>query len=114
METTNHDRLAQPTFGELKQQAEQALVTYTTEFATPPFVVAAEQDDLQAALMRLAISIYERCDEYIAWSVRHALALGAKRSQIKEAIGVALMMAGGPAFEYGSHALQAFDTYEKG
>ncbi|WP_373841768.1 carboxymuconolactone decarboxylase family protein [Limosilactobacillus sp.] len=67
-----------------------------------------------AVLAQVAIAVHERSDEYIAWAVNQAIAEKVTRDQIKDAIGTALEMSGGPAFEYGMHALHAYDTFTKG
>lgn len=60
-------------------------------------------------LMALAIAIATSCEGCIAWHVAGALSAGASRAQVAEAIGVAIMMGGGPATYYGSHAIQQLD-----
>ena len=72
------------------------------------------QNKKLAALMRVAIAVHERSDEYIAWEVKQAIDAGVTRDEVKDAVGTALEMSGGPAFEYGMHALHAFDTFTKG
>jgi AhpD family alkylhydroperoxidase len=59
-------------------------------------------------LMALAIAVAEHCDGCIA-SHSHAAALaGATRQEAAEAIGVAILMNGGPATIYGPRAFAAF------
>lgn len=60
-------------------------------------------------LMAVAIAIATHCEGCIAWHVGGALEAGATRAQVAEAIGVAVMMGGGPATYYGSHALTFLD-----
>jgi AhpD family alkylhydroperoxidase len=59
-------------------------------------------------LMALAIAVTERCDGCIASHARGAAKAGATRQQAAEAIGVALLMTGGPATVYGPRAFAAF------
>lgn len=62
-------------------------------------------------LMALAISVVKRCDGCIAHHARAVARLGVSRDEVAEAIGVALLMDGGPATVYGPRALQAFDEF---
>lgn len=63
-------------------------------------------------LMALAIAITVRCDGCIAYHVHDALQSGATRPEIAEAIGVAVLMGGGPSAIYGSEALMALEQFE--
>jgi AhpD family alkylhydroperoxidase len=58
--------------------------------------------------MAFAIAVTERCDGCIASHARAAAAAGASREEAAEAIGVALLMRGGPATIYGPRAFSAF------
>lgn len=63
-------------------------------------------------LMALAISIAARCDGCIALHTKAALKAGATRGQIHEAIGVAVLMGGGPASVYATDALIALEQLD--
>ena len=63
-------------------------------------------------LIALAIGITVRCDGCIAFHVHDAVKAGASHEEIVEAIGVAIMMGGGPAVVYGSQALEALEQFE--
>lgn len=63
-------------------------------------------------LMALAIGIVDRCDGCIAFHVHDAIAAGASREEIEEAIAVAIFMGGGPAAVYASDAMVALDQFE--
>jgi len=63
-------------------------------------------------LIALAIGVVVRCDGCISFHVHDALEAGASREEIVDAIGVAIMMGGGPAVVYGSQALEALDQFE--
>ena len=63
-------------------------------------------------LIALGIAITVRCDGCLAYHVHDALLAGATREEIVEAIGVAVLMGGGPAAVYGSEALQALGEFE--
>jgi len=62
-------------------------------------------------LIALAISVLEGCDGYIASHARGAARHGATRQQVAEALGVTLLMDGGPASIYAPRALAAFDEF---
>ena len=65
-------------------------------------------------LIALSIAISVRCDGCIAFHVHDAIAAGADRQEIAEAIGVAVLMGGGPAVVYGAEALEALRQFESG
>ena len=62
-------------------------------------------------LIALSIAVVVRCDGCIAFHVHDALEAGATRDEIAEAIGVAVLMGGGPAVMYGAEALEALDQF---
>ncbi|MBN1958751.1 MAG: carboxymuconolactone decarboxylase family protein [Desulfuromonadales bacterium] len=64
-------------------------------------------------LIALAIAITVRCDGCISFHVHDALKSGVTREEILEAIGVAILMGGGPAVVYGCEALEALEQFEK-
>lgn len=64
-------------------------------------------------LIALAIGICVQCDGCIAFHVHDALKAGATRPEIEEAIGVAVLMGGGPAAVYATDALTALDQFEQ-
>lgn len=63
-------------------------------------------------LMALAISIAVRCEGCVGFHVHDALRAGASRPEIEEAIGVAILMAGGPGAVYGADAHEALAQFE--
>jgi AhpD family alkylhydroperoxidase len=62
-------------------------------------------------LIALAIAITSHCDGCVAFHVHDALRAGASRDEVADAIGVAILMGGGPAAVYGSDALDALDQF---
>ena len=64
-------------------------------------------------LIALAISVAARCDGCIAFHTHDAMAAGASREEITEALGVAILMGGGPAVMYATHVIEAMDQFEK-
>jgi AhpD family alkylhydroperoxidase len=59
-------------------------------------------------LIALAIAVSQRCDGCIASHAEGAARAGATRQGAAEAIGVAMLMNGGPATIYGPRAYAAF------
>lgn len=64
-------------------------------------------------LIALGIAICIRCDGCIAYHIHDALTAGASHDEIAGAIGVAILMGGGPSVVYGSQALDALKEFEK-
>lgn len=62
-------------------------------------------------LMAVAIAICTRCDDCITLHLHDALRAGATAEQVHEAIGVALLMGGGPASTYATHAMRALEQF---
>ena len=69
---------------------------------------AGELDVTTKELIALAIGVIQRCDGCIASHAEGAARAGATRQQAAEAIGVAMLMNGGPATIYGPRAYAAF------
>ncbi len=65
----------------------------------------------QKELIALGIAVAQRCQGCIAYHVHDALKAGASRAQVLEAVGVAIMMGGGPASIYACEALEALDQF---
>jgi AhpD family alkylhydroperoxidase len=64
-------------------------------------------------VMALAISVVKRCDGCIAHHAKRAARLGATPEEVAEALGVALLMDGGPATVYAPLALQAYREFAR-
>jgi AhpD family alkylhydroperoxidase len=62
-------------------------------------------------LMALAIAVAKQCDGCIAHHARAAAREGATPAEVAEALGVALLMAGGPATTYGPRAWAAYQEF---
>jgi AhpD family alkylhydroperoxidase len=62
-------------------------------------------------LIALTIAVVEHCDGCIAYHAKAAAAKGATREEVAEALGVALLMGGGPASVWGPRAMAAFEEY---
>ncbi|AQX15488.1 alkylhydroperoxidase [Tessaracoccus lapidicaptus] len=59
-------------------------------------------------LIALAIGVTDKCDGCIASHARGAARAGATADEVAEALGVAILMRGGPATVYGPRAMDAF------
>ena len=62
-------------------------------------------------LMAMAVGIVHGCDGCIASHARAAVRAGATSQEAAEAIGVCIMMHGGPATIYGARAFTAFNEF---
>lgn len=62
-------------------------------------------------LIALAVGVVERCHGCVAYHARAAGRKGASRDEVVDALGVALLMAGGPASVWAPRALEAFDEF---
>ncbi|MGI9540416.1 MAG: carboxymuconolactone decarboxylase family protein [Miltoncostaeaceae bacterium] len=58
-------------------------------------------------LIALALAVHARCDGCISIHVAAAVDAGATREQIADALGVAVLMGGGPAPVYAGEAMTA-------
>lgn len=63
-------------------------------------------------LIALAIGVATRCDGCIGFDMEALVKLGASRSEVEEALGMAVYMGGGPALMYAADALGAFEQFE--
>ena len=62
-------------------------------------------------LIALALSVVQGCDGCIASHARGAVRAGATTQEAAEAIGVAILMGGGPATVHGPRALSAVQEF---
>lgn len=62
-------------------------------------------------LIAMAIAVSSECDGCIAAHAHSAVLHGASREQAAEAIGVTILMNGGPATIYGPRAFAAFSEF---
>ncbi|HSR16202.1 MAG TPA: carboxymuconolactone decarboxylase family protein [Gemmatimonadales bacterium] len=65
-------------------------------------------------IIALAIAVAEECDGCIAYHAKGAARHGATEEEAAEAMGVALLMLGGPATVYGPRAWAAFLEFKEG
>lgn len=62
-------------------------------------------------LIALTIGVVEHCDGCVAYHARAAAAAGATEEEVAEALGVALLMNGGPASVWAPRAFAAFREF---
>jgi AhpD family alkylhydroperoxidase len=62
-------------------------------------------------LIALAIGVALRCDGCIAFHTHDALETGASEQEILDALGVAIMMGGGPSVIYATHVVKALEDF---
>lgn len=62
-------------------------------------------------LIALAIATVEECDGCIAYHAKGAARKGASPEEVAEALGVALLMSGGPGTVYGPRAWEAYNEF---
>ncbi len=65
-------------------------------------------------LIALAIGVVHGCDGCIASHAKAAVRAGASKEEAAEAVGVSIMMHGGPATIYGARAYDAFSEFADG
>lgn len=69
-------------------------------------------DSKTKELIGLAIAVTARCDGCIAYHTHDVLEAGASRDEVMEALGVAILMGGGPSVIYATHVVEAMDQFE--
>ena len=74
-------------------------------------VATGALDKKTKELIALAVSVTAGCDDCIAHHVNDAVKAGATREEFAEALGVAVLMGGGPGMIYASHAIEAVDQF---
>lgn len=91
---------------ELRSRIPEVYAGYsaTHRAALAPGVLDAATKELIA----LAIAVTTKCDGCIASHARGAARAGATADQVAEALGVAILMNGGPSTVYGPRAMDAF------
>ncbi len=62
-------------------------------------------------LMALVVGVIEHCDGCVAYHARGAAVAGASEGEVAEALGVALLMGGGPASVWAPRAFAAYREF---
>lgn len=96
-------------FQELRQSLPEVMKGFSKlhREATADGVISAKTKELIA----LAIGVATQCTGCITLHVHDALKAGATKEEITEAVGVAILMGGGPAAIYGIDALEALEQF---
>ncbi|XOV85091.1 MAG: carboxymuconolactone decarboxylase family protein [bacterium] len=63
-------------------------------------------------LIALSIAVALRCDGCITFHAHDALSAGASEAEINEALGVAILMGGGPSVVYATHVVEAVAQFK--
>ena len=113
MEHTDHYHQVQSTLRPQVQALRELIPQTWASFAElhKSSMAPGELDSSFKELIALAITDVEACDGCIAAHARGAARHGATRQQVAEALGVTLLMDGGPASVYAPRALAAFDEF---
>jgi len=74
-------------------------------------VATGALDKKTKELIALSVSVIAGCDDCIAHHVNDAIKAGATREEFADALGVAVLMGGGPGMIYASHAIEAVDQF---
>ena len=64
-------------------------------------------------LIALALGVSQKCDGCIATHARAAARAGATEQEVAEAIGVTILLDGGPGTVYGPRAFAAFKEFQE-
>ena len=76
-------------------------------------VAAGALDMKTKELIALSIAVASRCDGCVAFHTHDALRAGASPEEITDALGVSVLMGGGPAMVYATHAIDAMEQFSK-
>jgi AhpD family alkylhydroperoxidase len=60
-------------------------------------------------LIAIALAVAARCDGCITFHTQALIQLGVTKEELVEALGMAIVMGGGPAVMYAAEVLKAFD-----
>ena len=62
-------------------------------------------------LIALALGVSAHCDACIGFHAKALVQLGATKSEVEEALGMAVYMGGGPSLMYSANAVAAFEEF---
>jgi len=110
MSEHNHGKAVLDGVVPLGRQLRQAIPEVYKGYASlsSAAMAAGALDSKTKELIALGISVTLRCDGCIAAHARGASVAGATKQEAAEAIGVALLLNGGPGTVYGPRAYDAF------
>ena len=95
---------------QMKAQTPEVVNGFVGMFAK--IMKAGALDVKQKELIALAVGLAVRCKPCIILHVQKALQAGATREEILEAVGVTVMMGGGPTYTHVPEVLRALDDLE--
>ncbi|HVB14865.1 MAG TPA: carboxymuconolactone decarboxylase family protein [Candidatus Dormibacteraeota bacterium] len=98
-----------PSISELRQAIPEVWSGYTQTHRA--VMVDGAVTAKHKELIALAISIVKRCDGCVAAHAHGAARRGATPQEVAEAIGVTLLLEGGPATVWGPRAWQAYQQF---
>ena len=85
-------------FGELHKSVMKDAALYTTT----------------KELIAMAIGVHARCEGCLISHARGAVKAGASPEEVADAVGVSILMGGGPATVYGAKAIEAAQQFSEG
>jgi len=97
---------------DLRQAAPEVMRTFS-DMARAAHV-GNSLDGKTKELIALAIGVATRCTPCIAYHAEGAIKQGASRSDVAEALAMAIYMGAGPSVMYAAEALEAVDQLGKG
>ncbi|WP_047243046.1 carboxymuconolactone decarboxylase family protein [Chromobacterium subtsugae] len=62
-------------------------------------------------LIALALGVAARCDGCLGFHAQALVKLGASKTEVEEALAMAVYMGGGPSLMYSANALEAFEQF---
>jgi len=68
-------------------------------------------DEKAKELIALAIGVAVRCDGCLGFHAKALVRLGASEAEVREMLGVAVYMGGGPSLMYAAHAWEAYQEF---
>jgi AhpD family alkylhydroperoxidase len=108
---------ATPSYQHLTQSVSRNLATLRSDI---PAVMKGFNDLARAAtetgaldkktkeLIALSLGVAARCDACIGFHAQALVKLGATKTEVEEALGMAVYMGGGPSLMYSANAIAAF------
>ncbi|MGB6117833.1 MAG: carboxymuconolactone decarboxylase family protein [Mesorhizobium sp.] len=97
--------------GDLRAAAPEAIKGYVALSTSGD--KAVHLDGKTRELISLAVAVTTHCDGCIASHVEAAIAHGASKEELGEALGVAIAMNAGAALVYSARAMDCFDEMSK-
>ncbi|MBP3974147.1 carboxymuconolactone decarboxylase family protein [Pseudoxanthomonas spadix] len=70
-------------------------------------------DEKTKELIAMAIGVAVRCEDCLGFHGKALVRVGATEEEVREMLGVAVYMGGGPSLMYAAHALEAFEEFSR-